>query len=113
MEKNGIEKSHEYSIDLFKAIACIFIIFIHCKLPGTAGGVMEALARFGVPLFFAVSGFLTVILLSFLYLAEMLKIYYPIRPFDISISTWYVVRNISWFFFVSSWIDDIIRVCSG
>ncbi|MCR5557387.1 MAG: acyltransferase, partial [Butyrivibrio sp.] len=39
---------------------------------------------------------LIVILLFFLYLGEALQTYYPIRPFGISISTWYVVRN--WLF---------------
>lgn len=198
---------YEYFIDMIKAIACIFIILIHCKFPGKCGDVFQALARFGVPMFFAISGrfllpdgtfevkdirrvmgrkiaallkttfflwlfytvysllyflnagetvstwfnekfnlfeisrlilfnsgkiiydyssvfdhmwfmfaliyvyvlvfifarflrkwapFLVVILTSFLFFGELLQVYYPIRPFDISISTWYVVRN--WLF---------------
>ncbi len=39
---------------------------------------------------------LIVILLFFLYFGEMLQTYYPIRPFGISISTWFVMRN--WLF---------------
>ena len=39
---------------------------------------------------------LTVLLLGLLFFAELLQTVYPIRPFDISISTWYVVRN--WLF---------------
>ncbi len=39
---------------------------------------------------------LIVILLFFLYFGELLQTYYPIRPFDISICTWYVMRN--WLF---------------
>ncbi len=39
---------------------------------------------------------LIAILLFFLYFGELLQTYYPIRPFDISISTWYVLRN--WLF---------------
>ncbi len=39
---------------------------------------------------------LIAILLFFLYFGELLQTYYPIRPFDISISTWYVMRN--WLF---------------
>ena len=39
---------------------------------------------------------LIVILLFFLYFGEALQTYYPIRPFDISISTWCVMRN--WLF---------------
>ncbi len=39
---------------------------------------------------------LIVILIFFLYFGEALQTYYPIRPFDISISTWYILRN--WLF---------------
>jgi hypothetical protein len=39
---------------------------------------------------------LTVILLFFLYFGELLQTFYPIRPFDISITTWYIMRN--WLF---------------
>ena len=39
---------------------------------------------------------LIVILLFFLYFGEALQTYYPIRPFGISVSTWYVIRN--WLF---------------
>ncbi len=39
---------------------------------------------------------LIAILLGFLFFGELLQTYYPIRPFDISISTWYVMRN--WLF---------------
>ncbi len=194
-----------------KFIACIFVITIHARIPGTAGDIVFSAARFAVPFFFAVSGRyllvskegamitetadirrrlsgslsrllkitavvysihllfsfvvsmiyktpvseyfsskfntgelinfllfnsgrfiydgtyvfdhlwylfaliyvyvliyifapylrswykgLIVILLFFLYFGELLQTYYPIRPFDISISTWYVMRN--WLF---------------
>lgn len=36
------------------------------------------------------------ILLALLFFGEWLQIYYPIRPFDISINTWYILRN--WLF---------------
>ncbi len=36
---------------------------------------------------------LVVLLISLLYFGQLLRIVYPIRPFDISISTWYVLRN--------------------
>ncbi len=39
---------------------------------------------------------LTVILLFFLYFGELLQTFYPIRPFDISIKTWFMMRN--WLF---------------
>ncbi|WP_026494590.1 acyltransferase family protein [Butyrivibrio sp. WCD3002] len=199
--------AHSALLDEIKAIACIFVIFIHCKFPGVTGDIFEALARFAVPFFFVISGkyllkkscrepseirkavlkktekllgilfpvwifytlysfwysltvdhsvqewlsdkynsfefsrlilfnsgkfiydftyafdhlwfifalvyvyllvivfarfvrawapFLTVALIVLLFVLELLQTYYPIRPFDISISTWYVVRN--WLF---------------
>ena len=202
-----MENKHYYSIDVIRLIACILVVFIHSKFPGTIGDIIQALARFGVPVFFVISGYfllkdntytasdirkqmlnkikkllpvifciwlfytlyslsvylsdgdsladwvsdkfnlfefsrlilfnsgrfiydfsytfdhlwflfallyvyilvfifapflrkwagyLVVILLSFLFLGEMLRIYYPIRPFGIGISTWYVTRN--WLF---------------
>ena len=36
---------------------------------------------------------LCVLLLALLFFGELLRIYYPVRPFDISIRTWYVLRN--------------------
>ena len=52
MEKSG----RSIVLDKIKALACIFIILIHCKFPGFFGNLCEALARFGVPMFFAISG---------------------------------------------------------
>lgn len=40
----------------WEGIACIAVMMIHCLLPGDLGPLMRAAARFGVPLFFAVSG---------------------------------------------------------
>ncbi len=194
------------TFDKIKAVACILVILIHCKFPSVIGDLFEALARFGVPMFFAIAGVylagksgeipeirkgllrklkktgiitlkiwliytiysfiyamakdygaaawfnekfntfefsrlilfnsgkiiydftyafdhmwylfalmyvyglcyifapvmkplskpLTVILLAFLYFGEFLQLYYPIRPFGISVSIWYVIRN--WLF---------------
>lgn len=42
----------------FEALACILIVFIHSQFPGFFGElVVPGIARFGVPLFFVVSGF--------------------------------------------------------
>ncbi len=219
MEKSG----RSVVLDKIKALACIFIILIHCKFPGLLGDICEALARFGVPMFFVISGkfllskkdvtpseirnrlnkkiialikiiipiwlFYTVYSLLYsltvgytvgrwasekynlfefsrlilfnsgkfiydftyafdhlwfifallyvyilvfifarfvrrwafplfaglsllLYVLELLQTYYPIRPFDISVSTWYVVRN--WLFvgvpftMLGVWFEDRI-----
>ncbi|WP_029321257.1 acyltransferase family protein [Butyrivibrio sp. AE3004] len=45
-----------YTFDKIKACACILIILIHCKFPAVIGDLFEALARFGVPMFFAIAG---------------------------------------------------------
>ena len=199
--------NHNYTFDRIKAISCIFIILIHCKFPGVFGDLCEALARFGVPMFFAIAGYylvkdghetvpeiragmvrklkkttavtlsvwliytvysflyamtvnygvkewfnekfnlfelsrlllfnsgkfiydftyafdhlwylfaliyvyglvfifapilkkgakpISIILIAFLFFGNFLKLYYPIRPFGISVSVWYVIRN--WLF---------------
>ena len=57
MTPKEIENSHNYTFDRIKAVSCIFIILIHCKFPGIVGDLCEALARFGVPMFFASAGY--------------------------------------------------------
>ena len=205
INKNG--DNHNYTFDRIKAVSCIFIILIHCKFPGVFGDLCEALARFGVPMFFAIAGYylvkeghetvpeirtnmvrklkktvvvtlcvwliytvysfcyamtvnygikewfnekfnlfelsrlilfnsgkfiydftyafdhlwylfaliyvyalvfifapilkkgakpISIILIAFLFFGNFLKLYYPIRPFGISVSVWYVIRN--WLF---------------
>ncbi len=39
-----------------KFIACLFVITIHARIPGTVGDIVMCAARFAVPFFFAVSG---------------------------------------------------------
>jgi hypothetical protein len=56
LEKRGVINTHNYTCDSIKAVACIFVILIHSKFPGTMGDICEALARFGVPMFFAIAG---------------------------------------------------------
>ena len=59
------------------------------------------------------SGFLTAFFTAALFFAQLLQLYYPIRPFDISIRTWYVVRN--WllegipFIMAGVWLDSAIN----
>ncbi len=49
--------SRNNALDVFKAIAAIFVVFIHCRFPGVFGDCVVAIARFAVPLFFMVSGY--------------------------------------------------------
>lgn len=51
--KNGMKNE---CLNVWKGIAAFFIVFIHCNFPSPIGGMMNGLARFGVPLFFMVSG---------------------------------------------------------
>ena len=44
-------------LNVCTGIAAFFIVFIHCNFPSPVGGMMNGLARFGVPLFFMVSGY--------------------------------------------------------
>ena len=55
MEK---EKSmRNITLDMFKLIAAFMVVFIHVGFGGNVGVVINALARFAVPLFFFTSGF--------------------------------------------------------
>ena len=45
------------AIDAVRAVACIFVLFVHCPLPGAAGLYVSAIARFAVPFFLMVSGY--------------------------------------------------------
>ena len=45
------------SIDGVRAIACVFVLFVHATLPGRFGVCVSAMARFAVPFFLLVSGY--------------------------------------------------------
>lgn len=49
--------SRNQSMEVCKLIASIFVILIHVPLPGKMGQIAACLARFAVPVFFAISGF--------------------------------------------------------
>lgn len=44
----------------FEGMASLFVILIHCPFPGLIGQGCIAIARFAVPLFFAISGYFLV-----------------------------------------------------
>lgn len=46
-----------YTLELLKLFASYMVVFIHVLFYGQAGIIMDALARFAVPLFFLVSGY--------------------------------------------------------
>lgn len=51
------ETSRMNSIDVIKGLACIAVVFIHYNFPGNLGIAVKSFCRFGVPVFFFVSGF--------------------------------------------------------
>ncbi len=60
-------KNINQSIQICRLIAAIFVVFIHVGFPGRLGTVIDCVARFAVPTFFAISGY-------FSYLADSSKI---------------------------------------
>lgn len=53
----GNIKTRNYSLDFFKGIACILVVFMHCEFPGKTGILIQCVSRFCVPFFFMVSGY--------------------------------------------------------
>ena len=51
------EKNRNMSLDVLKLIASYVVVFIHFKFSGLTGDIVDALARFAVPVFFMVSGY--------------------------------------------------------
>lgn len=52
-----MNSSRNHILELFKLLASYMVVFIHIPFYGTTGTIMDALARFAVPLFFVISGF--------------------------------------------------------
>jgi len=50
-------KTRNQTFECFKLLASVFVVFIHVKFPDRLGELMTCLARFAVPLFFAISGY--------------------------------------------------------
>ena len=55
-----IDKMRYEGLDFLKFVACILVVFIHCKFPGEFGLDMRAIGRIAVPFFLMVSGFFSV-----------------------------------------------------
>ncbi len=55
MGKITQRKENEY-LYAVKGIASVLVIFIHFPLPGLIGGILDALGRLAVPIFFIISG---------------------------------------------------------
>lgn len=44
------------TLECCRILAAVFVVFLHVPFPGTVGKTVNCLARFAVPLFFAISG---------------------------------------------------------
>ena len=49
-------KKENHVLDIYKAIACFFVVAAHCRFPGSFGEFMFCLGAYAVALFFAVAG---------------------------------------------------------
>ena len=52
-----MSRNRNDTLDIIKLFASYMVVFIHVAFYGGVGYVLDALARFAVPLFFLVSGF--------------------------------------------------------
>ena len=50
-------RNRNHTLDMVKAICAYSVVLLHIHFPGTAGNVVNVLARFAVPVFFMVSGY--------------------------------------------------------
>lgn len=49
--------SRNSTLDIFKGLACIGVLFIHCLFPQSLGKAARSVGCVGVPLFFCISGY--------------------------------------------------------
>lgn len=49
-------KERNQTLECLRVLAAVFVVFLHVPFPGLLGKTVNCLARFAVPLFFAISG---------------------------------------------------------
>lgn len=54
---NTVKKTRNSTLNALKGIACFSVVMLHCAFPGMVGKIIYGIARFAVPLFFAISGY--------------------------------------------------------
>lgn len=52
-----MQNERNHSLNVLEGIACFSVVMLHCGFPGVVGKVIYGIARFAVPLFFAISGY--------------------------------------------------------
>lgn len=52
-----MQKMKNSTLNILKGIACFSVVLLHCSFPGIFGKIIYGIARFAVPLFFAISGY--------------------------------------------------------
>ncbi len=55
--KKQIKRKKNYSLDCMRGVACLFVVLIHCPLPGVPGEILRSIGRFAVPFFVLISGY--------------------------------------------------------
>lgn len=78
------DTNRNFCLSFFESLACIFVIFMHCQFPEDFGVKVIGIARFGVPLFFVVSGYY---LIKDGFTVEQLREKLKVRLYRISILT--------------------------
>ena len=53
------KKTHNITLDFVKGLACFFILWMHTNSGGIVNSIIVCVARFGIPVFFMVSGYFT------------------------------------------------------
>ncbi|MGN1467805.1 MAG: acyltransferase family protein [Ruminococcus sp.] len=80
-------RKRNHTLDIFKAFAAFFVVFIHSQFPGTFGSVVSSVAQSGVLLFFMISGY-------YIYNADSKKIIKSIKHILFLIVITYVLNII-------------------
>jgi len=56
MTQMAVVTRRNLTLECFRILGAVFIVFLHVPFPGAFGAVVACLSRFAVPMFFAISG---------------------------------------------------------
>ena len=59
MNNYNMIKKQNNTLNLLKGLACLAIVWMHTNSGGLVNQVIVCMARFGIPIFFMVSGYFT------------------------------------------------------
>ena len=55
--RKTMKRKKNSTLNALKGLACFSVVMLHCSFPGLVGKLIYGIARFAVPLFFAISGY--------------------------------------------------------